>query len=283
MRQGFIYLYSEKEKKFKNRHIYLFDDLMIVTKALTNGRHWLKIFITFNQNMTIDLNDNMIQYHGNEYKMVKGNRKIILAGLSTEEGKSWFNTIKEQLSKLDKNNFSGSRTSMMLIKNLNYGKTKFDKPLKIEDQVQSFHWKSYRFSQLKLTNETNGFTLNNTNFFALKQQVKMIAAGSEHSLLIDIFNRVYSWGNSERGQTGLESSHTCKYPMMIPALKNEQFKQICAKGDQSAALSLNGQVYLWGDILPGKKIQFIKICFIIIIQFISKNVIIKKKFLLIFL
>lgn len=71
-----------------------------------------------------------------------------------------------------------------------------------------------------------------------------VAAGSYHSLALDINGKVYSFGDNEYGQLGLGNKNSRQIPTLIPNLP--KIISISAAVNISAILSENGQVFVFG-------------------------------------
>ncbi|CAM6009460.1 unnamed protein product [Sphagnum balticum] len=92
-----------------------------------------------------------------------------------------------------------------------------------------------------------------TSFF-----VTMVACGMRHTLaLLQEETAVYAFGSNRRGQLGIKipqqpqtkgtKNVACiSKPQSITTLNSKQLVAIFANGDHSAALTVTGQLYLWG-------------------------------------
>jgi alpha-tubulin suppressor-like RCC1 family protein len=103
---------------------------------------------------------------------------------------------------------------------------------------------------------------------AEEEDVTAIAAGPEHSLLLTAKGKVASWGRNMSGQLGHGDSYMDMYsmedlPRPIDLIDDDNsnptqviFKQITAGSGRSAALTQQGEVYLWGARLSHKPQKF---------------------------
>ncbi|MFY2562684.1 MopE-related protein [Corallococcus terminator] len=81
--------------------------------------------------------------------------------------------------------------------------------------------------------------------------IKTIAAGAYHSLALGVDGRVWAWGQNASGQAGLGSTGGAVLsPTQVPGLSNIQ--AIAANGSFSLALSLDGQLFAWGQNTSGQ-------------------------------
>lgn len=84
------------------------------------------------------------------------------------------------------------------------------------------------------------------------EKIKALACGSEHILALDINGRIYSWGNSGKGQLGqgVNSTGSCFTPRLI--LTDHKFVEIACGYNHSMALDELGKVYTWGAGADGR-------------------------------
>uniref|UniRef100_A0A7S4HU11 RCC1-like domain-containing protein n=1 Tax=Vannella robusta TaxID=1487602 RepID=A0A7S4HU11_9EUKA len=76
--------------------------------------------------------------------------------------------------------------------------------------------------------------------------VTQIAAGFEHCLALTSNGEVFSWGNGVEGQLGHGDPDERAIPKRIEGLPPD-IMSIAAGVDTSAAITLNGELYLWGS------------------------------------
>ena len=103
-------------------------------------------------------------------------------------------------------------------------------------------------------------THNNYDFLSLprlifklkNQKIKVISSGWEHSVCINDKNEVFSWGNNNKGQCGLENesgyntSSTIQTPKNIYELNDKNIISVACGNEHTLALSKDGSVYSWG-------------------------------------
>ncbi|XP_076250887.1 RCC1 domain-containing protein 1, partial [Rhynchophorus ferrugineus] len=73
-----------------------------------------------------------------------------------------------------------------------------------------------------------------------------IKIGREHCLLLDTSGNVYAFGRGSRGQLGLGHLDEEYCPKLIEALAGIKITCIAAGGWHSAAVSFDGDLYMWG-------------------------------------
>lgn len=84
------------------------------------------------------------------------------------------------------------------------------------------------------------------------EKIKSIACGSEHILALDVNGKVYSWGNSTKGQLGqgINSVGPCTSPKLV--LTENKFVDIACGYNHSMALDELGKLYSWGAGADGR-------------------------------
>ncbi|NTX01861.1 MopE-related protein [Myxococcus sp. CA040A] len=81
--------------------------------------------------------------------------------------------------------------------------------------------------------------------------IKALAAGTAHSLALDVSGRVWAWGQNASGQVGLGAAGgTVLVPTQVTTLPAIQ--AIAANGSFSLALSTDGQIWAWGQNTSGQ-------------------------------
>lgn len=82
-----------------------------------------------------------------------------------------------------------------------------------------------------------------------KTEVKDIACGKDHTLLLTATGRVYSWGDNRRGQLGHSNFDVISTPRLVSSGDNKPLKhvnQIGCGAYHSACLADPGMLYTWG-------------------------------------
>lgn len=78
--------------------------------------------------------------------------------------------------------------------------------------------------------------------------VKKIVGGGGHTLILDTEGRVYSCGRNNKGQTGISDSEvTNVLTFRRLFFDNKTIVDVCCGWDSSAALTKDGDLYLWGS------------------------------------
>uniref|UniRef100_A0A336LYC2 CSON004352 protein n=1 Tax=Culicoides sonorensis TaxID=179676 RepID=A0A336LYC2_CULSO len=73
-----------------------------------------------------------------------------------------------------------------------------------------------------------------------------ISAGSNHSLAINEWGQVFSWGSNELSQLGFETENDVTTPKIIRTLATKRVIQIACGQFHSLALTDSGDLYAWG-------------------------------------
>ena len=84
-----------------------------------------------------------------------------------------------------------------------------------------------------------------------KKRTKYISCGSYHSFAIDDRDRVYAWGLSNLGQTGIpedagEGNAVVQKPTLVKALADFKISEIQGGNHHSVACSEDGELLVWG-------------------------------------
>ncbi|CAI5480436.1 unnamed protein product [Closterium sp. Yama58-4] len=79
-----------------------------------------------------------------------------------------------------------------------------------------------------------------------------LAAGGFHTLAVDDEGRVWSWGRGGSGQLGQHSLLTQPVPRVVPGLAGVKIARVAAGSAWSAALSDEGQLFVWGKNADGQ-------------------------------
>lgn len=81
------------------------------------------------------------------------------------------------------------------------------------------------------------------------ENIRKIVGGAGHTLILDTNGQIYSCGLNDKGQTG--NSNTKQRNVItfqkIHALEHKIVIDICCGWDSSAALTRDGELYVWGS------------------------------------
>ncbi|CAN4124399.1 unnamed protein product [Withania somnifera] len=88
------------------------------------------------------------------------------------------------------------------------------------------------------------------------RHVEQIACGMRHSLVLlkgDTEDLIYGFGSGKRGQLGIsdDKQKSVSMPQVALGFENVKIRSITASGDHSAAISVNGHLYVWGRSFHG--------------------------------
>ncbi|XP_020293345.1 secretion-regulating guanine nucleotide exchange factor-like [Pseudomyrmex gracilis] len=99
------------------------------------------------------------------------------------------------------------------------------------------------FEQCVLPQEVNlsGCSLRSEN-------IRKIVGGAGHTLILDTNGRVYSCGLNNKGQAGVDVKQKNVLTFQqIHSLEHETIVDVCCGWDSSAALTRDGDLYVWGS------------------------------------
>ncbi|KAL9664449.1 hypothetical protein QQ045_019850 [Rhodiola kirilowii] len=95
------------------------------------------------------------------------------------------------------------------------------------------------------------------------KHVVQIACGMRHSIALvkgeNEGDKLYAFGSGRRGQLGVsdEKLKSVNEPRATLGLEGVQISRLCACGDHSAALSTDGELYIWGRGFGGRSDVYI--------------------------
>ncbi|CAG8609672.1 4720_t:CDS:2 [Paraglomus brasilianum] len=94
----------------------------------------------------------------------------------------------------------------------------------------------------------------------LKGNVKQVACGLDHSIILTDQNILYAMGWGADGQLGIGSTSDKDVPTIIPLLSGKPVKKIASSTDFTFALLDNGELWSWGNseygqCMTGKKVE----------------------------
>lgn len=81
------------------------------------------------------------------------------------------------------------------------------------------------------------------------EAIRKIVGGAGHTLILDADGHVYSCGLNNKGQAGntnIEQGNVLTFQRLC-ALEHEVVIEVCCGWDSSAALTRNGELYVWGS------------------------------------
>lgn len=125
----------------------------------------------------------------------------------------------------------------------------WDFSLAVTESHELYAWGSNAFGQLGDATSLNK-CLTPTRVAADVQFV-MVAAGLRHSVALTVDGEVYCWGHAKRGQCSVLVDDKPPQKIMSPCkvvfpLGTGRIKQVVAGSYHTAALSENGQLFVWG-------------------------------------
>ncbi|HOI91526.1 MAG TPA: hypothetical protein PLK28_13575 [Candidatus Rifleibacterium sp.] len=82
----------------------------------------------------------------------------------------------------------------------------------------------------------------------------MVAGGGSHTVALDYFGKVYSWGRNNRGQLGHSGTTNVNVPQTVISggSQLQNVSDLTAGDEFSLALTTSGNVMSWGDDLRGQ-------------------------------
>ncbi|XP_074284695.1 PH, RCC1 and FYVE domains-containing protein 1-like [Silene latifolia] len=87
---------------------------------------------------------------------------------------------------------------------------------------------------------------------AVLLDVQNVACGRKHAALVTKQGEVFTWGEDSGGRLGHGVDSDVSHPKLLDALKNTNIEIVACGENHSCAVSLSGDLYIWG----GKKYNF---------------------------
>ncbi|KAH9620066.1 hypothetical protein KSS87_009685 [Heliosperma pusillum] len=87
---------------------------------------------------------------------------------------------------------------------------------------------------------------------AVLLDVQNVACGRKHAALVTKQGEVFTWGEDSGGRLGHGVDFDVSHPKLLDALKNTNIETVACGENHSCAVSLSGDLYIWG----GKKYNF---------------------------
>ncbi|KAI7903972.1 regulator of chromosome condensation 1/beta-lactamase-inhibitor protein II [Cokeromyces recurvatus] len=81
-----------------------------------------------------------------------------------------------------------------------------------------------------------------------------IASSSLHTLAINRYGQIWSWGCGEFGALGRSGIESCPRPIIHPSIRHIKFKKVSCGNSISMAITTKGQLYTWGTFRSSKDI-----------------------------
>ncbi|GAB4831743.1 hypothetical protein Ancab_005755 [Ancistrocladus abbreviatus] len=81
---------------------------------------------------------------------------------------------------------------------------------------------------------------------AVLLDVQNIACGRRHAALVTKHGEVFTWGEESGGKLGHGVDFDVSHPKLVDAIKNINFEVVACGENHSCALSLSGDLYMWG-------------------------------------
>jgi len=92
-------VYNSKEKRLKPRHIFLFNDCLLIAKREGRQKYWLKVFISLGANIQIEDVQDSASNEKVEFRIYAAKKNFILFARSRPEKESWLSELKDLIAK----------------------------------------------------------------------------------------------------------------------------------------------------------------------------------------
>ena len=98
IREGEIRVYNNKEKKAKPRHLFLFNDCVLIAKREGKTKYWLKVYITLSPTIRIEDVRDTATAEKVEFRIYAPRKNFILFARTKGEKESWIQDLKDTIS-----------------------------------------------------------------------------------------------------------------------------------------------------------------------------------------
>jgi len=100
IRQGEVGVYNQNERVTKRRYLFLFNDVLLITKQEAKKSFWLKVFISLRSNLNVEDVPDSTTKHKVEFRIYAPKRTFILFTRTVEEKHMWLREIRSAVSVL---------------------------------------------------------------------------------------------------------------------------------------------------------------------------------------
>jgi len=100
--EGDLVQYVPEDRKKKLRHVFVFNDSMLVTKKQGNRKYWPRILISFSTGLRCEeVEDSQNDIPGVEFRLYTPKKTIILFASTREERNLWVKMLRDQITELE--------------------------------------------------------------------------------------------------------------------------------------------------------------------------------------
>jgi alpha-tubulin suppressor-like RCC1 family protein len=109
-----------------------------------------------------------------------------------------------------------------------------------------FSWGRSDYGQLA-QNRASRYLLTPTEVAGLAGRgVAKVAVGNLHAIALTRDGKVYTWGMNQHGQLGVGTTNNQGSPVQVEALEDQVVVDVACGGGHTAALTEDGQLWVWG-------------------------------------
>lgn len=77
--------------------------------------------------------------------------------------------------------------------------------------------------------------------------VTSVACGAAHTCAVTVEGKLFAWGDGNKGQLGTGNTNWALKPVPVVSLLQEKVLQLASGNSHSAAITIGGRLYTWGD------------------------------------
>ena len=83
-------------------------------------------------------------------------------------------------------------------------------------------------------------------------KVKQVELSPRHQAIVTEDKKLYVWGNNSYGQVGDGTTTECETPTLVKGLEDAEIREVQLSDYNSAAITIGGALYMWGDNSNGQ-------------------------------
>lgn len=101
VKEGDVQVWSVKERMKKSRHLFLFNDVLLITKKEGKKKYWLKVYISLKSELKVqDVQDSSNDRPDVEFRIYAPKKTFILFGFNPSHKLEWIGAIQQQIDQL---------------------------------------------------------------------------------------------------------------------------------------------------------------------------------------
>lgn len=108
-----------------------------------------------------------------------------------------------------------------------------------------FSWGRSDYGQLA-QNRSSRYVLSPREVVGLPGNVAKVSCGNLHGAAVTKDGKMYTWGMNQHGQLGVGTTNNQGSPVQVESLEDKIVVDVACGGGHTAALTSNGELWIWG-------------------------------------